>query len=1007
MTDLRNKNNKLMHLIFQVLRKILLLNILLVAGTGILLAQKNGSVAGVVKDTQSGETLIGANVFIEGTSNGAATNIDGEFILNNVPSGDHKLKVTYIGYTDKVIDISVAAGEKTVINIDIAYSGIELGAIQVTAQARGQISAINNQLNSQDIRNVVSAERIQELPDANAAETIGRMSGVSIKRVGGEGNKVVVRGLSPKYSKITVEGVSMAASGGDRSSDISMISPYSLDGIEVIKAATANLDADFIGGMVNFKLRDADPGWRSDIVAQSGYNDLKKTFSDYMVTGNVSNRFFDDKLGVYFQGNIEKRNRSSNDLSASYNNTAGPIDPIVGENNTVYTSSFAISDVIRKKSRYGSTLVLDYKIPDGVIHLKNFYSQSGTDIDRYRESYTVAAPYKIGYTGSREEWKLQTYSNIMDYEQRFNSLLVNAKISHSYSESSSPKNNIYSFSQRDGMSLPEDVRYGELPPHELVKYKTVDTPGTLTWFDEVRENYSVTQERQLESTIDLKYDFSISKQISGNIKAGGKYRYKDRMNNRTVYGSNLNLGRDANNTILDANPWMWDKLVEFYDIDPNEFYTDKLPYALFMDRDFDHKDFLGGKYTMEPVPDLDLLESSYDAVKAKELEFANYTFYNRSSNNNDYSGNEYFYAAYLMSEINIGKHVKFIPGVRYENNKTVYTANRGWFATSDREWTDYKPLANNKLDTTMTRNNNFLLPMIHLKIDPTDWFNIRVAYTHSLARPGYSQIVPISDTRGNVVRWNNYKLKPEYSRNFDLYLSFHNDHIGLLTMGGFIKKIDNMIFNLGRRMIVDSTYINDLPESYINSTYIYTAANNPNQAKIYGVELDWQTTFWYLPGVLKGLVLNANYTHIFSEAKYPYSEIKNNNQTIPWLPPDWENINTYYVSQLIDQPDDIVNVQVGYDYKGFSARVSMLYQSSIFKQANYFPELSTYADDYLRWDISLKQKLPWHNIMLFCNLNNITSAEDRDLVEGSAWDSKIQRYGMTVDLGLRVKLHKQ
>ncbi len=970
-------------------------------------AQQNGSISGIITDAQTGEALIGANVIIDGTSLGTATNIDGQYVLTNIPAGSHKVRVSYIGYTDLLQDVEVFAKEKTVINIELTYSGIEIGAVEITAQARGQLSAINNQLNSKDIRNVVSAERIQELPDANAAETIGRMSGVSIQRVGGEGNKVIVRGLSPKYTKITLEDVAMAASSGDRSSDISMISPYSLDGIEVIKAATADKDADFIGGTVNFKLRDADPDLRTDFVAQTGYNDLKKTFSDYMFVGNVSNRFFDNKLGVYFQGNIESRNRSSNNMGASYNNTAGPVDPVVGEENPVYTSSFGLSDNIRRKSRQGATLVFDFKIRDGSIHLKNFYSQSNTQTDSYYESYSVAAPYMVSYSASRNEWDLKTFNNIADYEQRFGNFSINAKISHSYSKNSAPLSNSYNFSQRDGMDLPEGViRYGKVPPHELVKYKTIDQEGTDTWFNSLTESYVDTWERQLEGSIDLQYDFAISKQINGSIQSGGKLRYKDRLYDRTVYGSNLNLGRDANNTILDAFPEMRNRLADWYGVDPNEYYTDKLPYALFMDRHFDHKNFLGGEYTMEPIPDLGILENSLAAIKAnKELGLSSYTLYNRSSLTNDYTGNEYFKAAYLMAELNIGKRVKLIPGARYEDNETVYTANRGWYATSDRPWSDYKPLNNNKLDTTMTRNNHFLLPMMHVKIDPTDWFNIRFAYTHSLARPGYSSIFPRSDTRGSEVQWNNYKLKPEYSRNLDLYFSFHQDYIGLLTIGGFTKTIEDKIFWLGMRKIVDSTYIEDLPASYINVADIYTKANNPNPSTVKGIEFDWQTAFWYLSGVLNGIVLNVNYTHIFSEAVYPYNIIENT-QTTPWLPPVWENNTTYYTSKLVDQPDDIVNVQLGYDYKGFSFRVSMLYQSTIFKGPNYFPELSTYTDQYLRWDLSVKQKLPWQNAMLFCNLNNITSAVDRGLVKGSAWVSSIQHYGMTVDLGIRIKFNK-
>ena len=77
---------------------------------------------------------------------------------------------------------------------------VESETVIVSAQAAGQVAAINQQLSSNTIVNVISEEKIQELPDANAAEAIGRLPGVSIQRSGGEANKITLRGLSDKYT---------------------------------------------------------------------------------------------------------------------------------------------------------------------------------------------------------------------------------------------------------------------------------------------------------------------------------------------------------------------------------------------------------------------------------------------------------------------------------------------------------------------------------------------------------------------------------------------------------------------------------------------------------------------------------------------------------------------------------------------------------------------------------------------------------------------------------------
>ena len=204
------------------------------------------SLSGVVKDKVTNEPLIGANVYVEGTSIGAATNNNGEYSITGLKEGSYVVKATYIGYNAFTDSLIVSGDNKNLsLNFNLNYTTIEGNEVVVTAQARGQMDAINKQLNAKSLVNIISSDRIQELPDANAAETVARVPGVSIRREGGEGNKVVIRGLSPKYNNITVNGVKLASTDNeDRSTDLSMISQYMLDGIEVTKAGTPDQDAD-------------------------------------------------------------------------------------------------------------------------------------------------------------------------------------------------------------------------------------------------------------------------------------------------------------------------------------------------------------------------------------------------------------------------------------------------------------------------------------------------------------------------------------------------------------------------------------------------------------------------------------------------------------------------------------------------------------------------------------------------------------------------------------------
>ena len=156
--------------------------------------------------------------------------------------------------------------------------------------------------------------------------------------------------------------------------------------------------------------------------------------------------------------------------------------------------------------------------------------------------------------------------------------------------------------------------------------------------------------------------------------------------------------------------------------------------------------------------------------------------------------------------------------------------------------------------------------------------------------------------------------------------------------------------------------------------------NNPFAVEMRGMEVDWQTRFWYLPGFLNGFVLNMNYTYIQSKAQYPRTEIVTTYYFEPSFRAEMTNVDTFYTDRMIDQPNNIANIAIGYDRKGFSARLSMLHISQVFQRTDFWKELRQSTDDYTRWDLSVKQDLPWYGLQIYGNINNITGSVDRNLV---------------------------
>jgi hypothetical protein len=235
-------------------------------------------------------------------------------------------------------------------------------------------------------------------------------------------------------------------------------------------------------------------------------------------------------------------------------------------------------------------------------------------------------------------------------------------------------------------------------------------------------------------------------------------------------------------------------------------------------------------------------------------------------------------------------------------------------------------------------------------------------------------------------------------------LSFHSNEIDLLTVNGFTKRIRNLIF-FSRTYLSDLSAYLDLPQGKKQLFEFNTYINNPISIDVTGIETEWQTNFWYLPYPHCGLVFTVNYTHIFSDASYPrsvvnttYAEDGSYTQSVA---------DTFYTTRLLNQPNDILNLALRYDYGGFSVRLSMLYQDNIFRRPDFWFENRVNSAKATRWDLALKQELPWLGIQVYLSLSNVTGTMDTDINQKTSLPVSKQYYGMSGDLGVRMKLWLQ
>ena len=172
--------------------------------------------------------------------------------------------------------------------------------------------------------------------------------------------------------------------------------------------------------------------------------------------------------------------------------------------------------------------------------------------------------------------------------------------------------------------------------------------------------------------------------------------------------------------------------------------------------------------------------------------------------------------------------------------------------------------------------------------------------------------------------------------------------------------------------------------------------NNPYETTVQGFEVEWQSNLTWLPVPFNGLVINANFSRIWSETQYPQFFLERGPQGVV-------GIDTFRVGNMIHQPDHVANVSLGYDYRGFSSRISVLYQGATLRSIGIREETDGFTDDYIRWDAQARQRiLP--GLDVFVNLHNITNRRDGATQFTGEFPTAQEYYGWAFDIGLRYSI---
>ncbi len=244
-------------------------------------AAPTGSIAGVVTD-ETGEPLPGVNVVITGTTQGASSDVDGRYLIENLEPGVYTLQASFIGYvTQTVEDVAVAEGRTT--TVDLTLEPVTMGLDEVIVVGYGE-------LRRRDLTGSVAsvdASKLAEMPVTSVEQILqGRAAGVQvIRNSGAPGAAFTVRirggnsmrgGNDPLY---VVDGFPLASIGGDGGSILSMLDANEIESIDVLKdaSATAIYGARGANGVVIITTKKGRSGSRLDFESFYGVQQVPKT----------------------------------------------------------------------------------------------------------------------------------------------------------------------------------------------------------------------------------------------------------------------------------------------------------------------------------------------------------------------------------------------------------------------------------------------------------------------------------------------------------------------------------------------------------------------------------------------------------------------------------------------------------------------------------------------------------------------------------------------------------
>jgi outer membrane receptor protein involved in Fe transport len=749
----------------------------------IALAQK-GTIRGSVYDATNGEALIGVLVQVKDNTAGAVTDFDGKFSISIAP-GSYDLQVSYISYQATTISGVVVTEESVTLldNIKLNEDVKTLESVVITASAlrNSESSLLTVKRKSPSLMDGISAAKFSQIGDSDASEAIKRVTGVSV-----EGGKYVfVRGLGDRYTKTTLNDVDVPGLDPDRNSIQIDIFPTNLvDNIVVLKSFSAEMPADFTGGVVNIETKDFPEERILSVSASMSYN---------------PSMHFNDQYFLYDGGKTDWLgfDDGTRALPSQANNEPYP-SPTTGASDEEVNSF--LKGFNKTLGVQNQTSFMDYSLGFSLGDQKNF--DSGNSLGyifstSYKSSTilyddAIYGEYQRSNPGSVDDYEL-VYATVQDGAVAERNILIGTLGGLAFKTQQS-KYKLAVIHLQNGESRAAKFSMDD-NGSAVGKSGFTGSSDNLEYSQRSVTNLLLNGEHHNSDktfSVDWKISPTLSKISDPDIrKTAFTYTTSDTTFSPGAAGYPIRIWRNLEEINLVAKV----DVKRTHTVFGREAILKFGASYVFKERDYENL-----QYNMAFFGAVPEFYGNPDNVLMDEYLYPNGSVYyasgNPTPNPNSYNSSLRNIGLYLSEQFQVLKNLKAIFGLRAEKFVQYHTGRDARYAGGD-------DINGKNLDNAVVLDELDFFPSANLIYSLNDNQNIRLSYSRTIARPSFKELSfaqildPVSNRTFNgglfpYADWDG-NLRPTDIDNLDLRWEMFLQRGELISVSGFYKHFTNPI----------------------------------------------------------------------------------------------------------------------------------------------------------------------------------------------------------------------